>query len=125
MSILNKKQLIIDMLNINGVALGKLIKLVVADKVTRVNGKKILTVMFDEDIDPETYAKENGFIISNDMGQIEEIIKAVIEENAKAAEDYRSGKEKAFMALFGQCMRRLKGNCNPQVLEEMLKNNLK
>ena len=125
MSILNKKQLTNDMLNINGIALGKLIKLVVEDKVTRVNGKKILTAMFDEDIDPEAYAKENGFIISNDMGQIEEIIKAVIEENAKAADDYRNGKEKAFMALFGQCMRRLKGNCNPQVLEEMLKNNLK
>jgi len=125
MSILNKKQLTNDMLNIDGVALAKLIKLVADDKVSRVNGKKILTVMFDEEIDPEEYAKTRGFIVSNDMGQIEEIVKAVISENVKAAEDYRNGKEKALMALFGQCMKRLKGNCNPQVLEDMLKNNLK
>ena len=32
----------------------------------------------------------------------------------------KGGKEKALMALFGKCMKELKGNCNPQVLREML-----
>ena len=30
------------------------------------------------------------------------------------------GKEKALMALFGKCMKQLKGNCDPQVLRTML-----
>jgi len=120
MNILKQKQLTSDMLEINGKALGQLIKLVSDDKVTRGNAKKILNVMFDEDIDPAAYAEENGFIVSNDMGQVEEIVKAVIAADPKSVSDFKSGKEKALMALFGKCMKELKGNCNPQVLREML-----
>ena len=120
MNILKQKQLTSDMLEINGKALGQLIKLVADDKVTRGNAKKILNVMFDEDIDPSAYAEENGMIVSNDMGQVEEIVKAVIAADPKSVNDFKSGKEKALMALFGKCMKELKGNCNPQVLREML-----
>ena len=120
MNILKQKQLTSDMLEINGKALGQLIKLVADDKVTRGNAKKILNVMFDENIDPAAYAEENGFIVSNDMGQVEEIVKAVIAADPKSVNDFKSGKEKALMALFGKCMKELKGNCNPQVLREML-----
>ena len=120
MNILKQKQLTSDMLEINGKALGQLIKLVADDKVTRGNAKKILNVMFDEDIDPAAYAEENGFIVSNDMGQVEEIVKAVIAADPKSVSDFKGGKEKALMALFGKCMKELKGNCNPQVLREML-----
>ena len=31
-----------------------------------------------------------------------------------------SGKEKALMALFGKCMKELKGNCDPQTLRTIL-----
>ena len=33
---------------------------------------------------------------------------------------FKGGKEKALMALFGKCMRELKGNCDPQVLKGVL-----
>ena len=123
-TILNKNQQTADMLDINGKALGQLIKLVHEDKVTRANAKKILSVMFEKDIDPESYAKENGFIANNDTGLIEEVIKKVMAADERSVNDYKNGKEKAFMALFGSCMRELKGNCNPQVLREMLLKNL-
>ena len=120
MNILNKKQLTADMLNINGRALGALIKLVVDGKVGRANAKKILLAMFDEDIDPEKYAEEQGFIVSNDTGMIETVIKSVIESDPKSVADFKGGKEKALMALFGKCMKQLKGNCDPQVLRTIL-----
>jgi tRNA-specific 2-thiouridylase len=34
--------------------------------------------------------------------------------------DYKNGKEKAIMALFGKCMKELKGNCDPQTLRKLL-----
>ena len=120
MNILNKKQLTADMLNINGSALGTLIKLVVDGKVGRANAKKILLAMFDEDIDPEKYAEEQGFIVSNDTGMIEAVIKSVVESDPKSVADFKGGKEKALMALFGKCMKQLKGNCDPQVLRTIL-----
>ena len=119
-SILNKKQQTFDMLSISGKELGQLIKLVKEDKVSRGNAKRILSVMFEQDIDPEEYAKANGFIVNNDMGALEAIVKEVVASDTKSVTDYKNGKEKALMALFGKCMKQLKGNCNPQVLREML-----
>ena len=120
MNVLNRKQLTADMLSINGTALGKLIKLVADGKVGHANAKKILEAMFDEDIDPAKYAEENGYIVSNDTSKIEEVIRAVVASDPKTVSDYKGGKEKALMALFGRCMKDLRGNCDPQVLRELL-----
>ncbi|MBE6573122.1 MAG: Asp-tRNA(Asn)/Glu-tRNA(Gln) amidotransferase subunit GatB [Ruminococcaceae bacterium] len=117
---LNRRQETADMLKINGKALGALIKLVSEDKVGRANAKKILDAMFEEDIDPLAYAEKNGFIVSNDTGAIEAVVKAVVDADPKSVADFKGGKEKALMALFGKCMKELKGNCNPQVLREIL-----
>jgi aspartyl-tRNA(Asn)/glutamyl-tRNA(Gln) amidotransferase subunit B len=105
---------------VNGEALGRLITLVVDGKVGRDNAKKILAEMFENDLDPEAYAKENGFIVSNDTGLIEKVIAEAIAADPRAVADFKGGKEKALMALFGKCMKQLKGNCDPQVLRAML-----
>ncbi len=121
MSILNSKGMSYDMLKLDGESLGKLIVLCRDGKVGRANGKKILSAMFeDPSIDPETYASQNGLILSNDTSLIDEVVKKVVAEDEKAVADYKSGKEKAIMALFGKCMRELKGNCDPQVLRKIL-----
>lgn len=121
MSILNARQMTYDMLTLDGNALGELITLVSDGKVGRANGKKILGAMFDdESISPAAYAEANGLIISNDTGLIDGVIKAAVEANPKAVSDYKSGKEKAIMSLFGRCMKELGGNCDPQVLKTML-----
>ena len=69
---------------------------------------------------PEKYAEENDLIVSNDTGLMDKVVKEVIEADPKSVSDYKSGKEKALMALFGKCMRELKGNCDPQVLKTVL-----
>lgn len=126
MSILNSKKMTYDMLSINGEALGQLICLVSDGKVGRANGKKILAAMFDdESIVPQKYAEENGYIISNDTGLIEKIAKDAITADPKAVSDYKSGKEKALMSIFGKCMKELKGNCDPQTLKQILVDLLK
>ncbi len=121
MSILNSRKMTYDMLSINAKSLGELIKLVQEGKVGRANGKKILAAMFDDvDLVPEKYAQDNGFIISNDTGLIEKVVKDAIEADPKAVADYKSGKEKAIMSIFGRCMKELKGNCDPQTLRQIL-----
>ncbi|MBE6704885.1 MAG: Asp-tRNA(Asn)/Glu-tRNA(Gln) amidotransferase subunit GatB [Ruminococcaceae bacterium] len=121
MSILNAKKMTYDMLDISGKALGELIVLVSDGKVGRVNAKKILSAMFDDaSIDPAAYAEANGLIVSNDTGLVEEVVKAAIAADPKAVADFKGGKEKALMALFGKCMKQLKGNCDPAVLRTIL-----
>jgi len=121
MNILNKRQLTVDELAIDGKALGALIKLCMDGTVQRGNAKKILTAMFDETItDPEAYAKEHGFIVSNDTGAMDEVVTRIVASDPKSVADFKGGKEKALMALFGKCMKELKGNCDPQKLRERL-----
>ena len=121
MSLLNAKKMTYDMLSVNAQKLGELILLVKEGKVGRANARMILDAMFeDATINPEVYANEKGFLISNDTEHIETVVKAVVDDDAKSVADYKSGKEKALMFLFGKCMKELKGNCNPQLLREML-----
>lgn len=121
MKLLGKKEMTYDMLSMNGASLGKLIRLVTDGKVSGSNAKRILAAMFDDaELDPATYAEENGFIISNDSGLLDTVVKKVVDANPKAVADYKNGKEKAVQALFGQCMKELKGNCDPQVLRKAL-----
>ena len=121
MRVLNAKQMTYDMLDINGKALGELILLVSDGKVNRSNSKKILDAMFDDrNLDPAKFAEENDLVISNDTGLVDKIVAEVIAADEKAVNDYKSGKEKALMSLFGKCMKQLKGNCDPQVLRTIL-----
>ena len=123
MSLLNAKQIPHDMLSLNGTKLGELIQLVKEGKVGRANAKIILDAMFeDAEINPTLYAKEHDFLISNDQNHIEGVIKTVVDADPKSVADYKSGKEKALMFLFGKCMKELKGNCNPQLLRQLLCN---
>jgi aspartyl-tRNA(Asn)/glutamyl-tRNA(Gln) amidotransferase subunit B len=74
----------------------------------------------DATVDPTAYAKENGFLISNDTEKIGTVVRTVVDADAKSVVDYKSGKEKALMFLFGKCMKELKGNCSPQLLRQIL-----
>ncbi len=121
MKILNDKQMTYDMLDIDNKAFAKLINLVVDGKVTRANGKKILLEMFeDKTIDPEQYAENNNMTLNDNADLMMEVIKKVVSQQEKSLRDYKSGKEKALMAIFGGCMKELKGNCDPQTLREHL-----
>ena len=120
MKVLNRKQMTLDMLDISGKALGELIVIVNEGKVSRMNAKKILDAIFEGEANPAEFAKAQGFIVSNDTGAIEAIIKSVVDSDPKSVADYKSGKEKALMALFGKCMKELKGNCDPQLLRKLL-----
>ena len=123
MSLLNAKQIPHDMLSLDGTKLGELIQLVKEGKVGRANAKIILDAMFeDAEINPTLYAKEHDFLISNDQNHIDGVIKTVVDADPKSVADYKNGKEKALMFLFGKCMKELKGNCNPQLLRQLLCN---
>ncbi len=59
-----------------------------------------------------------------DDGELENVVKEVIEKNQKSAEDYKKGKENALQFLVGQAMAQTKGKANPQKAMELLKKNL-
>ena len=105
--------------------LSAIIKMVDSGKINRNAGKKILIAVVEKDIDPVEYCKAEGLDRKVDTSAIDSVIDKVITENAQAVEDYKNGKLKAIQALFGACMKELRGAGDPSVIKELLENKLK
>ncbi len=101
-------------------ALGKIISMVSAGKINRTVGRDVLGRVFTENVDPLEYIEKNGLAMVSDRSVIEEAVERVLEENPKAAADYRSGSEKSVQFLIGQAMRLLRGKADPQIVQTVL-----
>jgi len=107
-------------LSITSEKLIAVIKMVNDGDINRNAGKKILIAVVENDVDPVAYCKENGLDRKVDTDALEEIVLEVIKNNPRAIEDFKSGKVKAKQALFGACMKELKGAGDPAVIKEIL-----
>ena len=100
--------------------LAAVIKMVADGTINRQAGKKILIAMVEQGVDPVKYCKEQGLDKKLDASAVETVIETVIAENPQAVEDFKNGKEKAKQALFGACMKQLKGAGDPAVIKQLL-----
>ncbi len=110
-----------DQIRFSATNLSKLIHLIEGSVINRGAAKEVFEEMFKSDIDPEAYVEEHGMKQDNDEDALREIVKKVIEENPKAVEDVRSGKDKAIGALVGQTMKATRGKANPAMVNKLLK----
>ncbi|MCK9187130.1 MAG: Asp-tRNA(Asn)/Glu-tRNA(Gln) amidotransferase subunit GatB [Candidatus Colwellbacteria bacterium] len=87
--------------------------------------KDILAEMYETGLDPRNIIKNKGIKQVTDESAITEVINQVLEENPKAVEDYKNGKENVIQFLFGQTMAKLKGQGNPEAIRKVLGESLK
>ena len=112
-------------LAISAESFAAIIKKVESEEINRSSGKAVLAAVIEDGADPIAFIKEHGFDKKVDSSTIESVIDKVLADNADAVESFRSGKTKAFQALFGSCMRELKGTGNPNTIKEILEQKLK
>ena len=125
MGILRKAKKTVNELDVTAENLAAIIKMVDGGKINRNAGKKVLIAVIEDGADPVEYCKANGLDKQVDSSAVDGIVDKVISENAQAVEDYKNGKVKALQALFGACMRELKGAGDPTVIKELLETKLK
>ncbi len=101
-------------------SLGKILLMVSEGKINRGTGRKVFAEVFAQDVEPLKYVEEKGLIQVSDSGAISAAIKVVLDDNEKAVQEYLSGNEKNFQFLIGQSMKALKGKADPQVVREVL-----
>ncbi|MBE6727162.1 MAG: Asp-tRNA(Asn)/Glu-tRNA(Gln) amidotransferase subunit GatB [Ruminococcaceae bacterium] len=123
--ILRKDGKSINELTVTAEKLSAIIKMVDSGKINRNAGKKVLIAVVEDDVDPVAYCKEKGLDRKIDLSTVESTIDKVIGENSQAVEDYKNGKLKAMQALFGACMKELRGAGDPAVIKEILENKMK
>ncbi len=103
----------------------RIVKMAFDGKVSSRGAKDIIAAALVNEIDPEKFAQEKGFIIEKlDSGHLFKILEEVISENPRVVDDYKSGKEESLEYLLGQSMKKLKGAVKASDLRVMLKSKL-
>ena len=118
--VLRKDGKTLNDLTMTAETLATIIKMVDSGEINRNAGKKVLIAVVEDSVDPKEFVKAQGLDKKFDSSAIDSVIDKVIAENEKAVADYKSGKEKALMALFGACMKELRGAGDPAVIKELL-----
>ena len=118
------KRLELESLDISTDKLSRIIELVESGEITRAAGKKILSAVFEKDVDVDSFCEEQGLNQKVDESFILDTVRKVIAENEKVVADYKGGKTKALQSLFGSVMREVKGNGDPAVIKELLEKEL-
>ena len=118
--ILRKDGKTLNDLTMTAETLATIIKMVDSGEINRNAGKKVLIAVVEDNVDPVEYVKVQGLDKKFDTSAIDSVIDKVIADNPKAVEDFKGGKVKALQALFGACMKELRGAGDPSVIKEIL-----
>ena len=121
MKLLNDTQTLPENMSFRQESLGEVINLVNNNKISRDSAKKVLKAVFNDNVIPEDYVKENNMQMMSDTSAIKGVIEEIIAANPKAVDEYKQGKEKSFNFLIGQSMRALKGKAPASEVTRLLK----
>ena len=100
--------------------LAALLRLLAEGAISGKMAKEFFDEMYASGADPVEILKAKGGQIT-DAGELEAIVRAVVEKHAGPVAEYRGGKETAFNFLVGQVMRATKGKANPKLVNALLK----
>lgn len=97
---------------------------VMTNVVNSATAKAIIPEMYVSGLDPEDIIKKGGLGQVSDEAELKQIVERVIQENPKAVDDYKKGKENALQFMIGQAMAKLKGKGNPDILRKLFLDSL-
>jgi len=103
-------------------ALADMIKLLESGQISGKMAKDVFEAMFRDRKSPQDIIAEKGLKQITDSSEIEKVIQNVVLANPKIVEQYRGGKKATFGFLVGQIMKVTKGQANPQMVNDLLKN---
>jgi aspartyl-tRNA(Asn)/glutamyl-tRNA(Gln) amidotransferase subunit B len=104
--------------------LGQLLKLVTDATISGSAAKDVFGVMWESGGEPDKIVEEKGLKQISDSSELETAVEAVIAEQSEAADKVRGGDEKPIQFLMGQVMRATKGKANPQLVQQLLRQQL-
>ena len=105
-------------------ALAALVAMVQEKKISHGSGKTVLTAMVAEGGDPAAIVEREGLAQISDSGELEAIVAAAVEANPEAAEQIRSGNQKAIGAIVGAVMKETKGRADGGEVNRLIREQL-
>jgi aspartyl-tRNA(Asn)/glutamyl-tRNA(Gln) amidotransferase subunit B len=101
-------------------ALAELVTMVAEKQVSQSAAKEVLEALVTDGGSPQAVVAERG-LGRADTGELEEIVKRAVEQNADAVEKIRAGNEKAIGAIVGAVMRETKGRADGGEVQRLIR----
>ena len=123
--LLNARNMEITEVKITPETLSQLIDLQEDGTISGKTAKSVFEEMFETGGQPKQIVEEDGLVQITASDEIATAVERVLADHAKAADDYRGGKEEALKFLVGQVMRETRGRANPGIVNQLLKEKLR
>ena len=120
MRTLKEKYLDIAEFSIVPERLGGLIRLIGEGMISNTIAKQVFEIMLSEEAAATEIVEREGLAQVSDTGAIETVVQEILDSNPGQLAAYRSGKTKLLGFFVGQCMSRMKGKANPQMVNDVL-----
>ncbi len=104
--------------------LGKLVRLIDEDVISGKIAKKVFEEMLKSGADPEEIVEQKGLKQISDEGALGEVIDGIIADNPDQVQQYRDGNTNLVGWFVGQVMRATRGQANPQLANQLLREKL-
>lgn len=121
---MNKLGINFENLKISAQNLVSLLDLMKSGEISGKIAKDVLDVMIETGEMAAKIVEEKGFKQVSDTSAIEKIIDEVLAKNQPSLDEYRAGKDKLFGFFVGQVMKESKGQANPTMVNDLLKQKL-
>ena len=104
--------------------LGGLVDLISDGSISGKIAKEVFSAMFETGKDAKVIVEERGLKQVSDESAIISMIDEVLAANLDKVDEYRGGKEKLFGFFVGQVMKASRGQANPGMVNQLLKQKL-
>jgi aspartyl-tRNA(Asn)/glutamyl-tRNA(Gln) amidotransferase subunit B len=101
--------------------LAALIGRVESGEITAASGKRVFARMFETGEPAAKIIEAEGFGQISDSGEIERVVREIMEREPGNVAKYRAGNEGVLKFFVGQVMRATRGQANPQLVNETVK----
>lgn len=121
---LNSESKDLDQIALTPEGLAGMIKLIENGTISSKIAKTVFKELIENGGDAEQIVKDKGLVQISDEGTLLKIIGEVLDANPQSIEDFKNGKNKAVGFLVGQLMKATKGQANPQLVNQLLQQEL-
>jgi aspartyl-tRNA(Asn)/glutamyl-tRNA(Gln) amidotransferase subunit B len=121
---MNEAGIGIDEVKVGPQDLVALIEMLQADDINQPAAKRTFGAMWETGRSAREIVEELGLKQISDAGQLAGVVSQVIQDHPDAVAQFRGGKETTIRFLIGQVMRATRGKANPQLAEQLLREQL-
>lgn len=114
----NEKDL--DQIGLTPESLAEMISLIEDGTISSKQAKKVFKLLADKGGSAKEVVEAEGLVQLSDPAQLLPLITEILDNNQQSIDDYKAGKKKATGFLVGQIMKATKGQANPQVVNQLL-----